>query len=51
MPLPLMSDAGHQVMGVVTEITDTEVTFDINHPLAGKDLTFEVEVISIGDGE
>lgn len=32
----------------VTEVTAEEVTFDSNHPLAGEDLSFEVELVSIG---
>lgn len=31
----------------VTKLTDTEVTLDYNHPLAGKDLTFEVKVVEV----
>jgi FKBP-type peptidyl-prolyl cis-trans isomerase SlyD len=34
--------------GVVREIGETEVILDLNHPLAGKTLEFDVEVISIG---
>ena len=32
---------------VVTEITDDKVTLDANHPLAGKKLIFDLEVVSI----
>ena len=32
---------------MVTEITEKTVTIDANHPLAGKDLTFDLEVVSI----
>jgi FKBP-type peptidyl-prolyl cis-trans isomerase 2 len=32
---------------VVTEVTDSEVTFDANHPLAGQDLTFDIELVDI----
>ncbi len=32
----------------VTALDDDEVTLDANHPLAGKDLTFELELVSIG---
>lgn len=32
---------------VVTKIEDETVTLDANHPLAGVDLTFDVEVVSI----
>ena len=38
-----------QVMPVtVAEVTETEVTLDANHPLAGRDLTFAIEVVAIG---
>jgi peptidylprolyl isomerase len=33
--------------GVVTEVTDTEVTIDMNSPFAGEALTFEIEMVSI----
>jgi peptidylprolyl isomerase len=31
----------------VQEVTDTEIVVDLNHPLAGRDLTYEVELIGI----
>jgi len=31
----------------VTNVTDTTITVDFNHFLAGKDLTFEIELMSI----
>ena len=31
----------------VTNVTDTTITIDSNHFLAGKDLTFEIELMSI----
>jgi FKBP-type peptidyl-prolyl cis-trans isomerase SlyD len=34
---------------VVTKVTDTHVTLDTNHPLAGMDLTFDVELAEIRD--
>ncbi|PTN01782.1 peptidylprolyl isomerase [Rhodovulum imhoffii] len=37
-----------QVMAVtVAEATDDEVILDANHPLAGKDLTFAIELVEI----
>jgi len=32
----------------VTQMDDTSVTLDANHPLAGRDLTFELRLVSIG---
>lgn len=34
---------------LVSEKTDTTATFDLNHELAGKDLTFEIELVEIAD--
>lgn len=33
--------------GTVIEITDEMITIDANHPLAGKTLTFDIELVSI----
>jgi FKBP-type peptidyl-prolyl cis-trans isomerase 2 len=35
------------VLVTVTDISETSVTIDANHPLAGKALTFDIELISI----
>ncbi len=32
---------------MVTEISDSGVTLDANHPLAGRDLTFELQLVEI----
>ena len=40
---------GGQVNLVVTEVDETTVTVDANHPLAGKSLTFEVTVEEVRD--
>ena len=38
---------GMEIPGIITEIAGDSVTVDFNHPLAGKTVTFEVEVVSI----
>lgn len=46
MPLQMMGPQGP--LGVIIkEIKEDAVTIDANHPLAGKDLTFELELIEI----
>ena len=44
--LPLTDDQGNQFRAIVVEVTDTAVVADLNHPMAGKTLEFDVEVIS-----
>ena len=39
--------AGGEMPGVVKTIHDTVVDIDFNHPLAGKVITFEVEIIAV----
>lgn len=39
----------HEVPGVVKEIEGNFVTVDFNHPLSGKPLLFEVQIIEVGD--
>lgn len=45
-----MSDAqGNRMVGVVKEVKADSVMMDFNHPMAGKTLNFEVEVVSVRD--
>jgi len=37
-------------LATILEYDDTEVALDMNHPLAGKDLTFEIELVEIQSG-
>lgn len=38
---------GRTVLVTVAAVTDSSVTIDANHPLAGKDLTFDLELVEI----
>lgn len=40
-----MGDGHHAMVVTVTKMTDTHVTMDANHPLAGMDLTFDLELV------
>ncbi|MDM7857239.1 FKBP-type peptidyl-prolyl cis-trans isomerase [Thiopseudomonas acetoxidans] len=42
--------AGGEIPGVVKAFDDKEVTVDFNHPLAGRDITFEVEIVEVVNG-
>ncbi|RYZ49994.1 MAG: peptidylprolyl isomerase [Proteobacteria bacterium] len=46
MQLQAQTDDDTMVVTVV-QLTDTEVTVDANHPLAGKTLNFEVKVVEV----
>jgi len=39
---------GQQLLLTVTAIEGDQITLDANHPLAGQDLTFDIELVSIG---
>jgi peptidylprolyl isomerase len=43
--LQISADNGQAIVATVIEITDTKVILDANHPLAGKDLTFEINLV------
>ena len=38
---------GKTIQGIVREVSDDQITVDFNHPLAGKELHFDFEVIEI----
>ena len=47
MRIWLAGDDGEKFPAKVLDITGKDVVFDMNHPLAGKSLTFEVEILSV----
>ncbi|MFL4468376.1 peptidylprolyl isomerase [Tateyamaria armeniaca] len=47
MQLQMQTPEGQPMPVTVTEIDDEQVMLDANHPLAGRDLVFEFEVVSI----
>jgi peptidylprolyl isomerase len=38
---------GRPVFGKITEIKDESVVLDVNHPMAGKELNFEIQLVEI----
>ncbi|OIQ24450.1 FKBP-type peptidyl-prolyl cis-trans isomerase [uncultured Vibrio sp.] len=38
---------GAEIPGIITDIAGDSVTVDFNHPLAGQDVTFDVEILSV----
>ncbi len=47
--LPMQDGDGNRMDGIVIDVTESEVKMDFNHPMAGKDLYFEIEVTDVRD--
>ena len=45
--LQMQQTDGRTAVVIVTDVSETTITIDANHPLAGKDLTFEIELVEI----
>ncbi|MEQ8925033.1 MAG: peptidylprolyl isomerase [Fulvivirga sp.] len=45
--LSMQQPSGQAIPVVVTSIDEENIELDANHPLAGKDLTFEIELVEI----
>ncbi len=47
MQFQAQAENGHPINARVIDVADDKVTVDLNHPLAGKQLTFDVEITDI----
>lgn len=45
--LEIADDQGHTAVATIAEVNDTAILLDANHILAGQDLTFQIELVSI----
>ena len=45
--IALSAPDGRHIPATITEVTAEQVTIDLNHPLAGQSLTFEIEIVGI----
>ena len=43
------SPEGHPVPFVIKDVKDDDITIDFNHPLAGRNLSFDVELVDVRD--
>lgn len=50
MPLMMSDGSGQNFEVIVVEIKDDAVVLDANHPLAGQDLIFDIELVEISGG-
>jgi peptidylprolyl isomerase len=51
MQLNLSDGAGQNIPVIIREVNDDTVILDANHPLAGEDLTFDLELVEIVGGK
>jgi len=47
MRVPLRAPDGQTIIGFLTEEQEETVTVDLNHPLAGQTLQFEIELVEV----
>ena len=50
MPLTMSNGAGQNFRVTITEVKDDSVILDANHPLAGEELIFDMELVEISGG-
>ena len=46
----LTAPEGQRLAALIAEVGTDTVTLDFNHPMAGKDLTFEIELVEVIEG-
>lgn len=46
--LQMSRENGQRAIVTVTDVSESTVTLDANHPLAGEDLTFDIQLVEIG---
>jgi FKBP-type peptidyl-prolyl cis-trans isomerase 2 len=51
MILGLQSPDGRQIPALISDVTETDVTLDLNHPLAGQNLNFKLKVLEVESTE
>ena len=51
MMLAMQLQNGQQIPAKVTEVTDSTVKVDLNHPLVGKNLNFKIKVVGVAEGD
>ena len=51
MQLMMSNGTGQNIPVIVTEVNDDAVILDANHPLAGEDLIFDIELVEIIGGK
>lgn len=47
MQLQLQQPDGQPLPVVIKDVSESHITLDANHPLAGRDLTFDIELVSV----
>jgi len=46
--LAVQTGEGQQVPVTITQVEDDHIVLDANHPMAGKDLVFDIQLLEIG---
>jgi peptidylprolyl isomerase len=47
LQLQIQQQGGTSIPVMITDVSGSQVTLDANHPLAGEDLTFEIQLMEI----